>query len=149
MKESEISRIFQQRYNKAVRWTRRFNQIYLLLCIAMPIMGLVWLGPYFWIMVIIPVVCYSFMYFKLFSRWGEKTLRRILADATETTQGEVLLRQAVWGIHQINYTYSVNGKKYKGYDIVNPQQFFGEFYEGIKISVRYNPDRPKISRIEI
>jgi len=149
MNESEINRIFRQRYSKAVRWTRRFHQIYLVLCLSMPIMGLVWLGPYFWIMVIIPSVCYPIMYFKLFSRWSKKALKKILTEATETTQGEVLQRQAASGIHQINYTYSVNGKKYKAYDIVNPQQFLADFYEGLKITVRYNPDNPKISYIEI
>lgn len=149
MNENEINRIFQQRYNKAVRRTRRFSQIYLVLCLAMPIMGLMWFGPYFWIMIVIPLICYPFMHFRLFNRWTEKKLRTILTEATAKNEGIVLSLEGASGIHQINYSYSVNGKTHKAYDIVNPQQFVSSFYKDLKIPIRYNPNNPKISYIEI
>lgn len=152
MNESEINRIFQQRYNQVMRWVQRFKVIYFSACLILVLIAIsmIWIYyPLFFFIIVIPAICYPLMHVNLFRRWSEKRLRRILTDATETTHGEVLQTQGASGIHQINYSYSVNEKKYKAYDIVNPQQFVGDFYEGLKITIRYDPNKPKISYIEI
>lgn len=149
MNESEINRIFQERYDRAVKKMRTSHKLYIGLCLAIPIMGVAWFGPYYWIMIILPLLCYPIAYFKHFKRWKRATRVDVLRSATETGSGKVLeVPPAIFGIYQINYRYMANGKKYTAYDMVNKQQYFS-VYENLEIPIKFDPNKPNLSYIEI
>ena len=150
MNGTEINEIFESRYNKAMLWVRRFKIVYFVACVILVLIAIsmIWVfPPLFFFIIAIPAICYPLLHFKLFNRWAEKTLRNILNEATETTMGTVSEIQGI-GLYQINYSYVVDGKKIKAYDLVSKQQALSH-YKGLEVPVHYIKRKPSFGYLEI
>ena len=139
--------IFSERYWKAHRQNKVFHTIYAMGCGGLFLAGVLQFEK-LWAMTALSAFCYPFMYSKLFSRWDAFSLLEKIRAATAKTTGSVFGVQSVLGIHQINYSYSIQGKKYKGYDLITSEQA-ASYKPSDPIKVSYSQSNPKISMIKM
>ncbi len=86
------------------------------------------------------------MYVKLFSKWTPEYLLSKIRDSDEEVFGRVEGVQAIFGLHQVNYSYSLNGKKMVGFDTI-PSSRIGTLHNGDEILVNYSRSEPRLSMI--
>ena len=154
-------KIFEDRYWHAARFCKTVHIIYAIACGSGVLAGVILAGinlagvnldvgiqsQRLWILVVVPVICYPLSYIMLFSKWSPRALLRKIRRTTAEVDGTIEGVQTIFGFHQINYSYTIDGKKRRGFD-AGSHLLAASVAKGDHITVSYTESDPKISMLK-
>ena len=140
------AKVFEERYWHTAKFNNSFHLIYAAMCGGCLLSGVLQFQK-LWIMVVLALVCYPVMHVKLFSKGTPQYLLKKIRDTNQEVIGEVESIQGIFGLHQVNYSYLVDGKKLMGFDTV-PRSSVRTLHKGDQIIVHYSQSNSKLSMIK-